>query len=85
MTGAPAPEQFYAGLRAKMERQQNERVIYKSTLKPAYVTLVLCIFLAINIFLLAEYQNNETKKVSNISGVQAFAIEYGLASQNPIQ
>lgn len=85
MAGAPAPEQFYAGLRAKMERQQHDRVIYQSTFKPAYVTLVLCIFLAINIFLLAGYQNYEIKKVSDTSGVQAFAIEYGLASQNLIQ
>ncbi|MEJ7609883.1 MAG: hypothetical protein WKF88_01750 [Ferruginibacter sp.] len=85
MTRATAPEQFYAGLRAKMERQQSNAVIYRSALKPAYVTLVLCIFLAINIFLLAGYPNPEIKQVSTISDIQAFATEYGLISQSPIQ
>lgn len=85
MNAARAPEQFYAGLRAKMERQQSDVVIYRSVLKPAYVTVVLSIFLAINIFLLAGYQNSKTKPESNTSGIQAFATEYRLTSQSPIQ
>ena len=80
---AEAPNHFYAGIRAKMQRQLPEPKRTGFTLRPAFVTSVLFIFLLTNITVLTlnTRQEKKTEQSANSSGVQAFAQEYNLTSQ----
>lgn len=89
MSRAEAPQQFYAGIRAKMERQSPAERISSFSWKPVFVTSALFVFLFINIFALSFF-NKQTKSVDPItqspnhptSGIQAFAEEYHLGTQS---
>ena len=81
MSRAEAPQQFYAGIRAKMERQSPAERISSFSWKPVFVTAALFVFLFINIFAL-NFFNRQTKTTEKqSSGIQAFADEYHLGTQ----
>jgi hypothetical protein len=77
---AEAPAHFYAGIRAKMQREQKSSVPAKFSLKPAYAMLVLVLFLILNISILSV-TNKKSEKTEDTSGMQAFAREYNLTTQ----
>ena len=77
---AAAPDHFYAGVRAKMQREQKSNTVAGFILKPAYVMMVLAVFLIVNISVLS-IANKKTDKAEDISGTQAFAREYNLTTQ----
>jgi len=89
MSRAEAPQQFYAGIRAKMERQLPAERISSFSWKPVFVTAALFVFLFINIAAL-NFFNKQTKSTASpinqstdqpTTGIQAFADEYHLGTQ----
>lgn len=76
---AEAPGHFYAGVRAKMQREQKSNAAGFS-LKPAYAMAVLAVFLIVNISVLS-LANKKSEKAADTSGTQAFAREYNLTTQ----
>ena len=80
---AEAPNHFYAGIRAKMQRQLPEPNRTGFILRPAFITSVLFIFLLTNITVLTlnNRQEKKTEQTANSSGVQAFAQEYHLTTE----
>jgi hypothetical protein len=77
---AEAPDYFYAGIRAKMQREQKNNSVTGFTLKPAYAMMMLAAFLIINISVLSV-ANKKAGKTEDASGTQAFAREYNLTTQ----
>ena len=77
---AEAPDHFYAGIRAKMQREQRSSVSARFSLKPAYAMMLLVIFLIVNISVLSV-ANKKTEKTEDTSDMQAFAREYNLTTQ----
>lgn len=77
---AEAPEHFYAGVRAKMQRAQKSNSVTRFPLKPAYAVMILVVFLIVNISVLSV-NNKKTEKAEDTSGTQAFAREYNLTTQ----
>ena len=80
---AEAPNHFYAGIRAKMQRQLPEPKRTGFILRPAFITSVLFIFLLTNITVLTlnNRKDKKTEQSANSSGVQAFAQEYNLTTE----
>ena len=77
---AEAPDHFYAGIRAKMQREQKSSIPAGFSWKPAYAMLALVLFLIINISVLSAV-NKKSEKTTDTSGTQAFAREYNLTTQ----
>ena len=77
---AEAPGHFYAGIRAKMQREQKSNSVKGFTLKPAYAMMLLAIFLILNISVLSLV-NKKAEKTEDAPGTQAFAREYNLTTQ----
>jgi hypothetical protein len=76
---AAAPDHFYAGVRAKMQREQKSNTV-AFVLKPAYAMMALAVFLIVNISVLS-ISSKKTEKSEDSSGTQAFAREYNLTTQ----
>jgi hypothetical protein len=78
---AEAPDHFYAGIRAKMQRQMPEEKPRAFILRPAFITSVLFVFLLGNIAVLSFNRTTEKTTIQTTTGAQAFAQEYNLSVQ----
>ncbi len=83
---AEAPAQFYAGVRAKMARQQNAGTVNRQLstvnyLKPIFITAVLFLFLITNIIVLTNNKRTKKSEPENTAAtIQEFAEDYHLNS-----
>ncbi len=98
MKRAEAPQQFYAGIRAKMARQSSAEIVTGFSWKPVFVSAALFVFLFINIAALNFFNKQSKTEGSPINqstnqpitqstdqpstGIQAFADEYHLGTQS---
>ena len=85
---AEAPGQFYASLRAKMARQQQEEPARaRLSLRPVFVAAVLFIFLTANIFVLTGRDNSQknVQSENDATGIRAFSEAYNLNAQSFVQ
>ncbi len=81
---APAPDFFYAKLRAKMEANIAAEKPGLFILRPAYLTSLLGIFLLVNIITFIQLQQSTrikavTKK-ENVATIESFAADYQFKS-----
>lgn len=81
ITRANAPQQLYAGIRAKMQRQQPENNVRAFSLKPVFASVILLAFLCANIITLSSLKKNR-QPATTTSGAEAFAKEYNLSAQS---
>ena len=79
--GAEADAFFYARLRAKMERRNEEKGAWVFQLKPAYIITLLLIFLSINSVVVINQVQSKKAEVTS-SALKSFANSYNLTVSN---
>ena len=87
MVTAETPDHFYAGIRAKMQRQEQQPQVRSFNYKPVFVTSLLFIFLVANIIVLKTNRVAKADEETAISpaasmGIQQFASEYNFNSKS---
>jgi hypothetical protein len=81
MKDAGASPFFYTKLKAKMEKQTEEKKAWIFQLKPAYIISMLLVFLSINSFVVITQVQSKKAETTN-STLKSFANTYNLTVSN---